>query len=115
MPRVPPVTSATRAIVRLPFAWRLVASRIMLRLSCPAHRGMRWAKRLCGAASKLAYRGCETEAGGGTTMRLEGKIGIVTAGGSGMGRAGVTRFAKEGAAVAIVDLDGAKAEALAGR
>jgi len=48
-------------------------------------------------------------------MRLEGKIGIVTAGGSGMGRAGATRFAQEGASVAIVDLDGAKAEALAGR
>jgi len=48
-------------------------------------------------------------------MRLEGKIGIITAGGSGMGRAGATRFTKEGAAVAIVDLDGAKAEALAGR
>ncbi len=48
-------------------------------------------------------------------MRLEGKIGIVTAAASGMGRAGVTRFSKEGAAVAVVDLDGAKAEAVAGR
>ncbi len=48
-------------------------------------------------------------------MRLEGKIGIVTAAASGMGRAGVTRFAKEGAAVAVVDLDGPKAEAVAGR
>ncbi len=48
-------------------------------------------------------------------MRLEGKIGIVTAGASGMGRAGATRFAREGASVAIVDLDGGKAEALAGR
>lgn len=48
-------------------------------------------------------------------MRLEGKIGIVTAAASGMGRAGVTRFASEGAAVAVVDLDGGKAEAVAGR
>ena len=48
-------------------------------------------------------------------MRLEGKIGIVTAAASGMGRAGVTRFTKEGASVAIVDLDSGKAEALAGR
>ena len=48
-------------------------------------------------------------------MRLEGKIGIVTAAASGMGRAGATRFTKEGASVAIVDLDGGKAEALAGR
>jgi len=38
-------------------------------------------------------------------MRLEGKIGLVTAAGSGMGRAGAVRFAKEGAAVGVVDLD----------
>ena len=48
-------------------------------------------------------------------MRLSGKIGIVTAAASGIGRAGATRFTAEGASVAIVDLDGAKAEALAGR
>lgn len=39
-------------------------------------------------------------------MRLEGKIGIVTAAGSGMGRAGAVRFAAEGASVGVVDLDG---------
>src|SRR6266403_1234985 len=38
-------------------------------------------------------------------MRLQGKIGIVTAAASGMGRAGALRFAREGAAVAVVDLD----------
>jgi NAD(P)-dependent dehydrogenase (short-subunit alcohol dehydrogenase family) len=38
-------------------------------------------------------------------MRLQNKIGIVTAGASGMGRAGAVRFASEGAAVAVVDLD----------
>lgn len=38
-------------------------------------------------------------------MRLQGKIGIVTAAASGMGRAGAVRFAKEGAAVAVVDID----------
>jgi NAD(P)-dependent dehydrogenase (short-subunit alcohol dehydrogenase family) len=38
-------------------------------------------------------------------MRLEGKTGIVTAAGSGMGRAGAIRFAKEGAAVGVVDID----------
>ncbi|MGE5510926.1 MAG: SDR family NAD(P)-dependent oxidoreductase [Bacteroidota bacterium] len=38
-------------------------------------------------------------------MRLANKIGIVTAAGSGMGRAGARLFAKEGAAVAVVDLD----------
>jgi NAD(P)-dependent dehydrogenase (short-subunit alcohol dehydrogenase family) len=38
-------------------------------------------------------------------MRLKDKIGIVTAAGSGMGRAGALRFAKEGAAVGVVDVD----------
>jgi NAD(P)-dependent dehydrogenase (short-subunit alcohol dehydrogenase family) len=38
-------------------------------------------------------------------MRLQNKIGIVTAAGSGMGRAGAIRFAAEGASVAVVDLD----------
>lgn len=38
-------------------------------------------------------------------MRLPNKIGIVTAAGSGMGRAGAIRFAREGAAVAVVDLN----------
>jgi NAD(P)-dependent dehydrogenase (short-subunit alcohol dehydrogenase family) len=37
-------------------------------------------------------------------MRLQGKIGIVTAAGSGMGRAGAIRFAREGAQVAVVDV-----------
>ena len=46
-------------------------------------------------------------------MRLEGKIGIVTAAASGMGRAGALRFAKEGAAVAMVDIDGAGAASVA--
>src|SRR5450432_2544458 len=38
-------------------------------------------------------------------MRLENKIGIVTAAASGMGRAGAIRFAAEGASVAVVDLN----------
>src|SRR5436305_11814373 len=45
-------------------------------------------------------------------MRLEGKIGIVTAAASGMGRAGAVRFAKEGAAVGVVDIDRAGVEAV---
>jgi NAD(P)-dependent dehydrogenase (short-subunit alcohol dehydrogenase family) len=44
-------------------------------------------------------------------MRLQNKIGIVTAAGSGMGRAGAIRFAREGAKVAVVDLDGAAVDA----
>jgi len=45
-------------------------------------------------------------------MRLQNKIGIVTAAGSGMGRAGAIRFAKEGASVAVVDLDEEAANAV---
>ena len=37
-------------------------------------------------------------------MRMEGKIGLVTAAGSGMGRAGAIRFAQEGASVGVVDV-----------
>ena len=38
-------------------------------------------------------------------MRLEGKVGIITAAASGMGRAGSVIFAREGASVAVVDRD----------
>src|SRR2546427_5944319 len=38
-------------------------------------------------------------------MRMDGKIGIVTAAASGMGRAGALRFAGEGAQVSVVDID----------
>ena len=43
-------------------------------------------------------------------MRLEGKLAIVTAAASGMGRAGVERFVREGARVAAIDFN---ADALA--
>src|SRR4051794_24476876 len=45
-------------------------------------------------------------------MRLQGKIGIVTAAASGMGRAGALRFAREGAAVGVADIDQAGVEAV---
>lgn len=45
-------------------------------------------------------------------MRLEHKIGIVTAAASGMGRAGALRFAREGAAMGVVDIDAAGVEAV---
>ena len=35
-------------------------------------------------------------------MRMAGKVGIVTGGSLGMGRAGAMRFAREGAAVVVV-------------
>ena len=47
-------------------------------------------------------------------MRLTGKIGIVTAAASGMGRAGALRFAAEGARVAVVDVDSAGVERVVG-
>jgi NAD(P)-dependent dehydrogenase (short-subunit alcohol dehydrogenase family) len=47
-------------------------------------------------------------------VRLEGKIGIVTAAASGMGRAGALRFAREGAAVGVVDIDKAGVDAVVG-
>src|SRR5512133_1907039 len=47
-------------------------------------------------------------------MRLDGKIGIVTAAASGMGRAGAIRFAREGAAVGVVDIDQAGVDAVVG-
>src|SRR5262244_3754265 len=45
-------------------------------------------------------------------MRLKDKIGIVTAAGSGMGRAGALRFAREGASVGVVDVDRDSVEAV---
>ena len=42
--------------------------------------------------------------------KLEQKVAIVTAGGSGIGAATVRRFAREGAAVVIADLSGSRAE-----
>ncbi|HVV57922.1 MAG TPA: SDR family oxidoreductase [Gaiellaceae bacterium] len=45
-----------------------------------------------------------------TAGRLAGKTAIVTGAGSGIGRAAALRFAAEGARVAAVDLDGAKAD-----
>lgn len=46
-------------------------------------------------------------------MRMSERFGIITAGASGMGRAGAIRFAAEGAAVAVVDIDQAKASDVA--
>ena len=53
------------------------------------------------AAAKAGYYSISVLA----TMRMKGKVGIVTAAASGMGRAGAVRLAREGAAVAVVDRD----------
>jgi NAD(P)-dependent dehydrogenase (short-subunit alcohol dehydrogenase family) len=45
---------------------------------------------------------------------LEGKIALITAGASGMGRAAALLFAREGATVVVADIDGERAEAVAG-
>ena len=46
-------------------------------------------------------------------MRMQNKIGIITAAASGMGRAGALRFAQEGASIAVVDLNEEQARATA--
>ncbi|MET0338793.1 MAG: SDR family oxidoreductase [Caulobacter sp.] len=46
-------------------------------------------------------------------MRLQGKLAVVTAGASGMGKAGVLRFAREGARVVAIDIDVGALNALA--
>lgn len=45
-------------------------------------------------------------------MRLDGKLAIVTAAASGMGRAGVERFVREGARVAAIDISDSALEGL---
>src|SRR5437868_5350287 len=48
-----------------------------------------------------------------TVGMLEGQRAVVTGGASGVGRAACRRFAEEGAAVAVLDLDGEAAAAVA--
>ncbi len=47
-------------------------------------------------------------------MRFQGKVAVVTGAGAGIGEAALRAFAGEGAAVALVDIDQARGEALAG-
>lgn len=45
--------------------------------------------------------------------RVEGKVALVTGGGSGIGEACAMRLAREGAGVAVVDISAAGAEGVA--
>ena len=56
--------------------------------------------------------GSEVTSLGGMGL-LEGQRGLVTGGGSGIGRATCLRMAEEGAAVAVLDMEGDRAEAVA--
>lgn len=46
-------------------------------------------------------------------MRLSGKTAVVTGGAGAIGRAICLRYAQEGAAVAVVDIDAERAQAVA--
>lgn len=46
-------------------------------------------------------------------MQLQGKVALITGGGSGIGRATALLFAREGAAITVVDLDESRAQAVA--
>jgi NAD(P)-dependent dehydrogenase (short-subunit alcohol dehydrogenase family) len=48
-----------------------------------------------------------------TSMRFEGKVAFITGGASGLGEAAARRFDAEGAAVAVADIDHAKAQVVA--
>jgi len=75
----------------------------------PFHNDAKYSIRqntcICGGASvTMSFKRVQCEKGD-TSMRLEGKIAIITGAASGLGQAAALRFAKEGAAVCIADLD----------
>jgi len=57
------------------------------------------------------FHGAETK--GVTKVRLQGQVAVITGGGQGLGRRFAHRFAAEGAAVVVVDINEPKAQAVA--
>lgn len=55
----------------------------------------------------------QAKLGKGTPKPLAGQVAVITGGGSGIGAATAAQFYAEGATVAVLDLDGEKAEAVA--
>jgi NAD(P)-dependent dehydrogenase (short-subunit alcohol dehydrogenase family) len=58
--------------------------------------------RIYASRAEVRYESLDVE----SSMRFEDRVAVVTAGGSGMGRAAAVRLASEGAAVVVADIDG---------
>src|SRR5262249_6028659 len=83
-----------------------------LLLRAPAARDLtRWQRKR--KPAQTAAAALERNAPGGTGVKLQGRVVLVTGGGGGLGRAMAEAFASEGAAVAVTDIDRTAAESVA--